>query len=550
MVRENIQKARENFSIRSIKAQLILLFSIYTLWIVTTWPQTLTYHRLCMDSYGALQYVYPLFWVILAFCIIFLLFSNAHPSIKLSYCVMLGLMTFGTLALILQLGTHHDSVPNLNAAIGYIENAFIDVGSDPRNSFPLVYILWGILIEFCDISLESLLKYHAILITVLYIASGLLLSKWFFPKQRASEYSTYFLIFIFTFGSRFTIRLNPAPQTLGIILTIFILALIFKPGVKYRVMQILLFTSLCLSHAISSYYLICLLLAILITQLIIYLKTKNRIFIQHLHYKIKTLALMIVIFLSWFLYVSVFTSNAALSIARQISEILFQNSSDTVVSALPNLYQSGNLPMEYFITNRFGWFVLVFITILGTFTIALTIKKREYTIGLTISSMVSTILILFYLSSIRTNYGLLLDRAFLFMVIPAGLAFVYLCGELKSRIRSEKKVIRNICVVIFLIIGVMALFTVSLSHYTDNFNSITHTEVKAQEFQGVPLYIEGQQDFNSSVVISQQIVNVRSYLECELNNTVVKLQNAVIVLPKHEFVYNNGNIKYYLANDR
>ena len=119
------RSVRDSFFDRSTKIQIIVLSFICTFWIVTAWPQTLSYDRLCMDSYGAFQYVYPFFWVILVLCIVFLLFSNAHPYIKLLYCIMLGLMTFGTLSLIQQLGTHHDSVPNLTAAIGYFKDGFI-----------------------------------------------------------------------------------------------------------------------------------------------------------------------------------------------------------------------------------------------------------------------------------------------------------------------------------------------------------------------------------------------------------------------------------------
>jgi len=189
--------------LKSTKIQIIVLCFMYTLWIVTTWPQTLSYDRLSMDSYGTFQYVYPFFWAILVICTVFLLSSNIHPNIKLLYCIVLGLMTFGTSSLVQQLGTHHDSVPNLTAAIGYFKDEFISVGSDPRNSYPLTYILWGTLMTICNISLECLLKYHAILLTALYVASGALLGKFFFKKQQMSEYYIYLIIFILIFGSPF-----------------------------------------------------------------------------------------------------------------------------------------------------------------------------------------------------------------------------------------------------------------------------------------------------------------------------------------------------------
>ena len=526
---------------------------MYTLWIVTTWPQILSYDRLCMDSYGTFQYIHSFLWVILVVCTVFLLFSNAHPNIKLLYCIVLGLMTFGTLSLVQQLGTHHDSVPNLTAAIGYFKDGFIAAGSDPRNSYPLTYILWGTLTTICNISLESLLKYHAILITVLYVASGALLGKYFFKKQQMNEYFIYLVIFILIFGSRFAIRLNPAPQTLGIITSIIFLALAFKSGIRFRLVQMLIFLYICLSHAISTYYVICLLLAVLISQYLLSLNARREN-IVNLKSCVSTVIITVVLFLSWFFYVAVFTSNAALSITKQIINIIFQDSSESI-SMLPKLYQSGNLPIEYFVSNRFGWFILLFLIIIGMATIALTALRREYEIGLPIISMLGIVAVQFYLSSYLTKYGSLLDRSFLFMVIPMGLTFAYFCGAVKYHTKSQRNRLRKVSTAILLIIIIFGTFNIYSSHYTDNFNAITPTEIKAHEFgrfistegQEIPIYIEGQQNYNNSIIVSRQIQNVRAYLEGDLNTTLIGLENTVVNSPTHAFIYTNGNTKYYLA---
>jgi len=538
---------------RSTKIQITVLCFMYTLWIVTTWPQILSYDRLCMDSYGTFQYIHSFLWVILVVCTVFLLFSNAHPNIKLLYCIVLGLMTFGTLSLVQQLGTHHDSVPNLTAAIGYFKDGFIAAGSDPRNSYPLTYILWGTLTTICNISLESLLKYHAILITVLYVASGALLGKYFFKKQQMNEYFIYLVIFILIFGSRFAIRLNPAPQTLGIITSIIFLALAFKSGIRFRLVQMLIFLYICLSHAISTYYVICLLLAVLISQYLLSLNARREN-IVNLKSCVSTVIITVVLFLSWFFYVAVFTSNAALSITKQIINIIFQDSSESI-SMLPKLYQSGNLPIEYFVSNRFGWFILLFLIIIGMATIALTALRREYEIGLPIISMLGIVAVQFYLSSYLTKYGSLLDRSFLFMVIPMGLTFAYFCGAVKYHTKSQRNRLRKVSTAILLIIIIFGTFNIYSSHYTDNFNAITPTEIKAHEFgrflstegQEIPIYVEGQQNHNNSIIVSRQIQNVRAYLEGGLNTTLIGLENTVVNSPTHAFIYTNGNTKYYLA---
>ncbi len=544
---------------KSTKIQIIVLCFIYTLWIVTTWPQTLCYDRLCMDSYGTFQYVHPFFWVILVICTVFLLFSNTHPNIKLLYCIMLGLMTFGTLSLVQQLGTYHDSVPNLTAAIEYFNDGFITVGSDPRNSYPLTYILWGTLTTVCNISFECLLKYHTILITVLYVASGALLGKYFFKRQQMDKYFIYFVTFVLIFGSRFAIRLNPAPQTLGIITSIFFLALAFRSGIKFKIVQMVIFLYICLSHAISTYYVICLLFAVLISQYLLSLNAKreNTVnIINTVNFKSCMIAVIstTVLFLSWFFYVAFFTSSAALNIAKQFANIIFQDSNESI-SVLPYLYQSGELPIEYFVSNRFGWFILLFLIIIGAATIALTVLRKEYEIGLPIISMVGIVTVQFYLSSYLTNYGSLLDRSFLFMVIPMGLAFAYFCGVVKYHTKSQINRLRYVSTVILLVIVIFGIFNIYSSHYTDNFNAITPTEIKAHEFsqflstgsQAIPIYVEGEQNYNNSIIVSRQIQNVRAYLEGSLNTTLTRLENTVVNTPTHAFIYTNGNTKYYLA---
>jgi len=548
---------RDSFFDRSTKIQIIALCFIYNFWIVTAWPQTLSYDRLCMDSYGTFQYVYPFFWVILLLCIVFLLFSNAHPYIKLLYCIMLGLMTFGTLSLIQQLGTYHDSVPNLTAAIGYFNDGFIAVGSDPRNSYPLTYILWGTLMTVCNIPLECLLKYHAILLTVLYVASGTLLGKYFFKKKQMDDYFVWFVIFILIFGSRFAIRLNPAPQTLGIIASIFFLALAFKPDVKFRIVQMVIFLYICLSHAISTYYVICLLFAIFVAQYVLSLNVQKENTVNTINFQngMNTIIITTVLFLFWLLYVAIFTSHAALNIAKQLVNIIFQDSSEST-SMIPYLYQSdNNMPIEYFVSNRFGWFILLFLVIIGATTIALTVLRKEYEIGLPIISMVGIVAVQFYLSSYATKYGSLLDRSFLFMVIPMGLAFAYFCGTVRYyTTKSQINRLKSVSTIILLILVIFGTFNIYLSHYTDNFNAITPTEIKANEFgrflptggQKIPIYIESKQNFDNLVIVSRQIQNVRAYLEGNLNSTLIELENIVINIPEYELIYTNGNTKYYL----
>jgi len=462
-------------------------------------------------------------------------------------------MTFGTLSLVQQLGTHHDSVPNLIAAIGYFYDGFISVGSDPRSSYPLAYVLWGILMTVCNISLECLLKYHSILITVLYVVSGALLGKYFYKRQQMGEYFIYFVIFVLIFGSRFAIRLNPAPQTLGIIASIFFLALVFKSGIKFRIVQMVVFLYICLSHAISTYYVICLLFAVLISQYLLPLNGRRE---NIINFKscMATAIITVVLFLSWFFYVALFTSGAALNIAKQIVNIIFLDSSESI-STLPYLYQSGDLPIEYLVSNRFGWFILLSLIVIGAATVALTILRKEYEIGLPIISMVSVVVVQFYLSSYMTKYGSLSDRSFLFMIIPMGLAFAYFCGVVKCRTKPQGNRLTNVSTAILLIVVVLGTFNAYSSHYTDNFNAITPTEIKAHEFgrflptggQAIPIYVEGEQNYYNSVIVSRQIQNVRAYLEGSLNTTLVRLENAVMNTPEHAFIYTNGNTKYYLA---
>jgi len=315
----------------------------------------------------------------------------------------------------------------------------------------------------------------------------------------------------------------------------------------------LVFLYICLSHAISTYYVICLLLAVLMSQCLLSLNARRE-HIVNLKSCMNTVIIAVVLFLSWFFYVAVFTSNAALNIANQMINIIFQDSSESI-SVLPNLYRSGDLPIEYFVSNRFGWFILLFLIIIGVATIALTTLKREYEIGLPIISMVGIAVVQFCLSSYLTNYGSLLDRSFLFMVIPMGLAFAYFCGDIKHHTKSQINKILNVSTAILLIIVIFGTFNIYSSHYPDNFNAITPTEIKAHEFgrflstgdQAIPIYVESEQNYSSSIVVSRQIQNVRAYLEGGLNTTLMRLENTALNSPTHAFIYTNGNTKYYLA---
>lgn len=551
-MREGVRGLINVLSFKRRKLQIIALLCVYTLWILTTWPHTLFYEQLSMDSYGTFQYVHPFFWIVFAFCIFFFLFSNTHIYVKMLYCTLIGLMTFGTLSLIQQLGTHHDSLYNLTAAFEYFIDGFITVGSNSRNVYPLTYILWGTLTTVCNISLECFLKYHAMLIMMLYVVSGALLGKFFFKKRQMSEYFIYLIFFLLLFGSRFAIRLNPAPQTLGIIASIFFLALTFRSGIKFRIIQLVIFIYICLSHAISTYIVICLLFGILLSQYLMEFSIKREKIVEFKSC-LATLVITTTLFITWFLYVAVFISNAGFRVLKQIINHFFEISSafdDT--SALPYLYQTGVLPIEYFISNRFGWFILLFFITIGIATIALTTQRKEYEIGIPIICMVGIMILIFSLFLNKTTYGLLLDRSFLFMIIPMGLAFAYFFGAIKDYTNSKIKRLRRLATVIILIIGIIGIFNIYLSHYTNNFNVITPTEIKADEFGRFHptgdyrlYYIEGRQSITNPIITSRQIHNIRAYLECNIDSSLNRLENRVLNSPTHAFIYNNGNSKYY-----
>lgn len=538
---------------------IILLMISFTSWLFSTWSINYSYQQMKMDSFGLFEYVSIWFWISFLICILtHIFYNNLNKITVLIFSFMLGLITIGSLAIILPLGTHNDSFFNLASAFTYFEQGKISVGNNPRTSYPTAYILWGMLQNITSISFNGLLKYHSLILIPFYILSSYLITSYFFDNKNSKTW-IYFVFFILVFGSRFGIRLNIAPQTIAFVASIFFLAFYFKKELKFRVLQLILLAFIVLTHAVTSHYLISVLVGLFgAEQILKKVSVKfnsTRLTNNTSQNTLNALLTFIAMHMAWFIYNGGYYFRNFVFILNDYIDIVFIEGSFTS-SILPKLYGLSNPPLEMLIANRIGWILLIFIGTTVVIAILMMIKSGCVKKGTYLIMWIAAISVNFLFFSYYTRVGLILDRWFTFMLIPFGLAFAYALNEVMDKFTTTKKNMRMISIVFLVLLIILSFASIYTSRYTDNFNSLTQTEINAYQFNQfiddysnkMAFYIGCEQNLNNSVLISNQIINTRTYVESNYNNTLVQLEKKVILSPMHSLVYNNGNVKFYNLN--
>lgn len=521
------------------------------LFIVSIHDSKITYLDLNMNKFGPLSNVNNFYWVSLMIPIIYIFISSDNYKTLFISTLVLILIMYGGMSYLKPLGTLHDSLFNLLRAYDYLEMGRVNMHEGPLQGFPGAEFIWGFLSAITNINFNYLLKYHSLYAAIYYSISLFLLSFYFFRGNLIKSY--YVVIFALIFGARFNIRLNISHQTVGIIMSIFIISYIFKSN-NNVIISLISWISLTVTHPLTSYYTILIIISLFFANIInkeLYhhklidkFNISNNIFNIILNYCFITFM--------WFIYNGIIPFRIGV---YALYDILFN-----IIMGLgfeyenvSQLYYLSDPPLKMYLSNRVGWILLIYLFICFFIGVYKMTKRRDGKLSYIVfwSGVITINFILF--SIIKSIYfDSIIDRAFSFMLIPFSLMISYFITNLKKDLLVKSSIIKKILSIMFVI---MAISNIYVGYYTDNYDMITPTEISGYDYgvnygSNIPFYKNYEQNINETVYVSTQSINYRTYRESKLDNTLQILVYKINNSSDHNNVYCNGNVFYYDYKER
>jgi hypothetical protein len=545
------------------KVLVITLLFCYIVWLFSVNGLLMTYDLLRMDTFGTFDHFSFLFWIALLLCIIISLFYTRNNTTQFLAILILALFTIGTLTVIQQFGTLHDSFYNLISSFDFMDKGSIILSNGPRENYPTGYFFWGFLHEISGLSFEYILKFNALLMVFFYILAFYLLSTSFFKNK---EFFLYNIIFILLFGSRFDLRFNISPQTIAFIISIFLFALCFKDDIRYSILQFILVLFIITSHALTGFYISLVIFSFISSNIfyIFYLKYYKKTNEQNIKpfNLVITLIFCVILLFGWFAYAGGYYFYSAVTVGRDfVDALVFQNTQ--LNSSLQRLYELNNPTIQMVISNYMGWLLLLVVFSIIVLAFYVMYKNNQIKWLSYLAIWLGIILVNTIIFSFSTRFGLIIDRWFNFMIIPISLAVSYFLHILINKPKQVFQIPKLLSLSILCLLIILGLGTILTSHYPDNFSIITQTEISAQQFNQLqprmenywflyvdnkyfPTFIERKQTIDDKIIlISSQIMNFRIYAEADKDNSVKKLEQEIQSDQIHNLLYNNGNNKNY-----
>ena len=530
---------------KRFKQNYIFITALF-LFIVSMHDSEVNYLDLDMNNFGSISNVNNLYWLSLMIPIIIIFISGDNYKTLFISLLMLILIMYGGMSYLKPLGTLHDSLFNLLRAYDYLEIGHVNIHEGPLQGFPGAEFIWGFLRVITNINFNYMLKYHSLYTAIYYSISLFLLSFYFYRGDLIKSY--YVVTFALIFGVRFNMRLNASPQTVGIIMSIFILSYILKSSDNV-IISLISCIALTITHPLTCYYTILIIISLFFANMLNKKLYDHKLisgFIRSGNIFNNLLNFSFILFI-WFIYNGIIPFRIGV---YALYDILFNiiMGLGFEYEGVSQLYYLSDPPLKMYLSNRVGWILLIYLFIcffIGGYKMT---KRRDGKLSYIIfwSGVISVNFIFF--SIIKSIYfDSIMDRAFSFMLIPFSLMLSYLITDLKKDLLTKSIFIKKILSFMFVI---MAISNIYVGYYTDNYDMITPTEVSGYYYgvnygSNIPFYKNYVQNIDETVYVSTQSINYRTYRESTLNNTLQLLMNKVNDSSDHNNVYCNGNIFYY-----
>lgn len=541
------------------KIKLLLLIICLNVWIYCVGTTRLT--SLSTDIFTPFQHL-PIIYFPALIIVCFLTIKPAPTGIKIFSMFVLGLMTIGTLSVIMPYGRVHDSWQNVAIA----SDIFIG-GNFPSleytYGYPGSYLLIATVLRVTGLNVVDIVRYMPLFSVIIYIAGTIFLvdniaDLLSIRKNREVAALVFYFIALFGF-SLLSLRTNASPQTIGWLLVPFFLGAFIKGShmVRWRIIAIVIFFLITITHLFSS--IVALVMAFSLT---FFIERKD----------IFGFVLLVTISAAWTLYFSSFIIELGINLIKN----MFNNELSFAYSTPAAGF--GDSPL-YTTIRQVDILLVVALLILSLFILFR--YRRKLALMLMLMSSIGAIFLIF----LFFQGAPFQDRAFLFLSLPLSLFFgfgiMHLFNENEgqstrgSRWRWIKSASKVFTVVIIIVAGGMSVVT---SYQSDSIWMITEPEKKAAEYLNEytsetritythalpvdsymniasrfkPVYLPGIEDMEKLLQTSERLVLIteqwRNWQLSIERKKPTSLEQALDVLeetPQANLVYNNGKSTVY-----
>src|SRR3990172_7891797 len=194
----------------------------------------------------------PLFFVSMTLQLLVIALSHGR-SLRLWAILAVGISTFGVLVVSQPTGRMFDSLSNVAYGLMWITGALPSAIDPYVPAFPVAFLLFGVQSSVLGLSLEGMsalyIGFTGLVYVLLFSALGRTLAKRQLIPQGAAP---WFVLAMLVWGPALGLRINPAPATIALILSLLVLFLSLKqPSVPVTICALVGIVGLGLSHPLD-----------------------------------------------------------------------------------------------------------------------------------------------------------------------------------------------------------------------------------------------------------------------------------------------------------
>ena len=389
-------------------------------------------------------------------------FLASAPTLRYLAMLTSSFYTINTLSVIFPYCIHHDSIGNLYlSAIGK--------GGYAGGIIAGFHALNGLLINLCNLKVLPLVKIYPTFSWILYVLSLYLLYESLAPYLPTGASLEAFLFYVLVLSPTLWLRLNAAPQTIGMIFSVFALALFVRALSAHKLVYWSLFSItylvLLLTHPLSPLFLIP---ALVVVQVLVCRPINVLSFIK---YSLKYVLPLLLPYFALLTYKAEYFYPYFYHVRLSFK---FPSALRISYYRIPYItWMVPGVPVKYLFLN------LLYVTYLAILLLSSLIVawRRNFNFGL--ASLVWVGALLAVVPIFLTPYfSKFLSRPLLFLSLPLGLIFSTALGPTFRA--SRLSFIRALLVIGLILISVLGLYRAY--YYYGAFDIPTPTQVEAHKW--------------------------------------------------------------------
>jgi len=493
--------------------------------------------------------------------VVYLNLILSKPYLKLISIGMIGLMSMGTLAIILPFGgAMTDPYVIVPVARQVIEQGTFVVWNPYPADYPTYFVLHGVLQEVLGVSTREVIRFYPLLVMIFSLFGiALLISsicKHFNIKteERLTIIGLSFLSFtimMFSVGA----RVDPVPQTFALVLLPYFLASFCRQDLGWRAISIIIFFALVSTHMMTSF--IAIILAICL-QLFVDRRSLSRIMLP------------LVLWFGWVIYIGIRQFEGAIIYFWSILQL--EMWFGEVIEKATGLAGLGIPGVETYLFLRRLTIILIGLLLLFS-SLYLLKQKRKLAFLLIGFMIVCSTLLFFWFTTGRE----LLTRWVEVSVVFVSLIFGFGLHEvLRNSAVNGRKWQIYLRILVSQITVVLILTTSFLSILTARHSDVVYSRTESQTrgydftvfrsdeqiFSGIPFILEyyaprerqrggasdvdALKDFAGIIAISEQRKNLEQISERRVITPLMLTEEWLNESPSAARIYDNGSFQAYL----